>query len=133
MSKQPISPPSEEQPKTIPLDDPIRKTPIHHHLPDLRVPNDPLQPQQYHPLTCLPLDPEEVRAQVGNLRREYPSRAAAMKAQDQAAKEAKEKIERAEKKRAEVQGAMDKKVKERNTEMKVLSKFQEVKASDIPG
>jgi hypothetical protein len=44
----------------------------------------------------------------------------------------KEKIEAAKRKREEVQKSMDKKVKERDTEMKVVSKFQETKASDIP-
>lgn len=72
-----------------------------------------------------------MRAELERLRQEYPSRAAALRAQEQAAKEAREKIETAERKREQVQKAIDKKVKEWNTELKVLSKYQEVKASDI--
>ncbi|KAI9931876.1 hypothetical protein ASPWEDRAFT_169285 [Aspergillus wentii DTO 134E9] len=138
----PLSPPSEPTPAPaapstkdlpVPLDSPIRTTPIHSTLPDLRVPNDPLPPHKYHPVTCVPIDSStpEISTHLEQLREEYPSPEAALKAQEDVAKEVKQKMEDAEKKREEVQRAMDKKVKERNTEMKVLSKFQEVKASDI--
>lgn len=73
-----------------------------------------------------------MRAQLEQLRREYTIPAAALKAQEQAAKEAKRKIEEVGKKREEVQRAMDKKTKEWDTELKVLSKFRQVKVSDIP-
>lgn len=44
----------------------------------------------------------------------------------------KQRMEEATRKRNEVQKALDKKVKERDTELKVLSKYQEVKASELP-
>ncbi|RHZ59735.1 uncharacterized protein CDV56_107936 [Aspergillus thermomutatus] len=143
MNQQPLSPPAEADPTTttnppsnapVPLDSPLRTTPIHPSLPDIRVPGSPLKPHQYDPVTCTPIDPEtdSIRSQLDRLRAEYPSPSAALKAQEQVAKEAKRKIEEAEKKREEVQRAMDKKVKERNTEMKVLSKYQKVRGLDIP-
>lgn len=155
MNQQPIAPPSEPTPSTmaniIPLDSPLRTTPIHQLLPDIQVPgpkesqdkNDqeaeehnknPLKPHHYHPMTCAPIPLEkdtEEKQQLDALRREYQSPEDALKEQEQVAREAKRRIEAATKKREEVQRAMDKKVKERNTEMKVLSKYQEVKASDI--
>ncbi|RLL96624.1 hypothetical protein CFD26_100746 [Aspergillus turcosus] len=143
MNQQPLSPPAEpDQISTttlpsnapVPLDSPLRTTPIHPSLPDIRVPSSPLKPHQYDPVTCTPinLEADTIRSQLNHLRAEYPSPSAALKAQEQVAKEAKRKIEEAEKKREEVQKAMDKKVKERNTEMKVLSKYQKVRGLDIP-
>ncbi|OJK02827.1 hypothetical protein ASPACDRAFT_57811 [Aspergillus aculeatus ATCC 16872] len=133
----PLSPPSEPTPspaaKLVPLDSPLRTTPIHELLSSIRVPGPPLEPHQYNPVTCEPIDVDEVvRAQLEQLRQEFPSPEAALKEQEQVAREIKQKMEEAEKKREEVQKAMDKKIKERNTEMKVLSKYQKVKASDIP-
>ncbi|PYH76434.1 hypothetical protein BO82DRAFT_296250 [Aspergillus uvarum CBS 121591] len=133
----PPSPPSEPTPsltaKLVPLDSPVRTTPIHELLSSIRVPGPPLQPHQYNPVTCEPIHmDDEMRAQLEQLRQEFPSPEAALKEQEQVAREIKQKMEEAEKKREEVQKAMDKKIKERYTEMKVLSKYQKVKASDIP-
>jgi hypothetical protein len=125
------SPPSETV-SAVPLNSSIRTTPIHPDLSEIRVPGEPLPSYRYNPVTCQPLDDAEIHLQLERLRREHPSQAAALRAQEQAAKEAKQRIENAERKREQVQKAMDKKIKERNTEMKVLSKYQEVKASDIP-
>lgn len=126
-----LSPPLEST-STVPLDSPIRTTPIHPDLPEIQVPEGPLPGYNYHPLSCQPLDDDDLRAELEQLRQEFPSKEAALRAQEQAAKEAKRKIEEAEKKREQVQKAVDKKAKERDTEMKILSKYQEVKASDIP-
>jgi septal ring factor EnvC (AmiA/AmiB activator) len=112
----------------IPLTSPIRTTPIHPLLPDIRVPKEPLPPHQYNPITCAPIDIASVRHQLHQLRKEYPSTAAVLKAQEEAAKEVRERMEDAERKRNEVQRALDKKIQERDTELKVLSKYQ-VKAS----
>lgn len=135
MSQQaPLSPPAEPnspQPQPVSLDSPTRTTPIHSLLPDIRVPGEPLPPHRYHPVTCIPIDAVEVRAQLQQLRKEYPSATAALKAQEEAAKEVKQRLEDAERKRDEVQKALDKKIKERDTELKVLSKYQEVKASEL--
>ncbi|KAF5864198.1 hypothetical protein ETB97_008404 [Aspergillus alliaceus] len=138
MNQEPLSPPLEPtNPPTsnpVPLDSPLRTTPIHPLVPEIRVPGEPLPPHNYHPVTCnqIEAESEDIRAQLENLRKEYTSSDAALKAQEQVAKEVKLKIEEAERKREDVQKAMDKKIKERNTEMKVLSKYQEVKAADIP-
>ncbi|OJZ83849.1 hypothetical protein ASPFODRAFT_290632 [Aspergillus luchuensis CBS 106.47] len=131
----PLSPPSEPTPsptaKAVPQDSPVRTTAIHELLPEIRIPGEPLPPHKYHPVTCTPIDEEEIRSQIDQLRQEYPTPEAALKAQEEAAREVRQKLEDAEKKREEVQRAMDKKIKERNTEMKVLSKYQEVKTSNI--
>lgn len=139
MNQPPLSPPSDPDTTAItttnplvPLDSPLRKTPIHHLLPDIRVPDDPLPPDSYDPITCVPIDIDSVRPQLDQLRREYPTQEAALKGQEQAAKEAKAKIELVERKRGEIREKVDKKVQERDTEMKVLEKFKEVRASDIP-
>ncbi|KAJ5678931.1 hypothetical protein N7462_007175 [Penicillium macrosclerotiorum] len=126
-----LSPPSESA-SIVPLDSPIRTTPIHPDLPEIQVPGEPLPVYLYHPLTCQPIEDQDTQAELEQLRHEFPSKEAAMRAQEQAAKEAKRKLEEAEKKKEQVQKAIDKKIKERDTEMKVLSKYQEVKASDIP-
>ncbi|KAG2028016.1 hypothetical protein GB937_000466 [Aspergillus fischeri] len=144
MDQPPLSPPAEPEPIStanlpsnapVPLDSPLRTNPIHPSLPDIRVPSSPLKPHQYDPVTCTPIDLESdsVRTQLDHLRAEYTSPSAALKAQEQVAKEAKRKIEEAEKKREEVQKAMDKKVKERDTEMKVLSKYQKRFAVPLGG
>ncbi|KKA23579.1 hypothetical protein T310_2418 [Rasamsonia emersonii CBS 393.64] len=133
MSQLPLSPPSEPgSPHTtepVPLTSSIRTTPIHPLLPEIKVPGEPLPSHRYNPVTCTPFDPAEIRPQLEQLRKEYSSPAAALKAQEEAVKEVKQRIEDAERKRGEVQKALDKKIKERDTELKVLSKYQEVKAS----
>ncbi|CAI7637591.1 unnamed protein product [Penicillium manginii] len=118
------SPPSETV-SAVPLDSPIRTTPIHPDLPEIQLPGEPLPIYQYHPVTCQPLEEQEIRTEIEQLRQEFPTKETALRAQELAAKEAKRKIEEAEKKKEQVQKAIDKKVKERDTEMKVLSKYQE--------
>lgn len=126
------SPPSESTSVVVPLDSAVRTTPIHPDLPEIQVPGEPLPTYRYHPITCQPIEEQDVRADLEQLRREFPSREAALRAQEQAAKEAKIKIEDAEKKREQVQKAMDKKIKERDIELKVVSKYHQAKASEIP-
>lgn len=132
----PLSPPSEPasspEPPIVPLDSPLRTAPIHDLLPDIRVPSSPLPTHRYNPITCAPIEPAvsetAVRSDLEALRKEYPTPDAASKAQEQAARELKQNLEDADKKREEVQRAMDKKVKERNTELKVLEKYQDGKS-----
>jgi regulator of protease activity HflC (stomatin/prohibitin superfamily) len=125
------SPPSESA-SAVPLDSSIRTTPIHPDLTEIQVPGEPLPVYRYHPITCQPIEEQDVRAELEKLRQEFPSKETALRAQEQAAKEVKRILEEAEKKKGQIQRAMDKKTKERDTEMKVLSKYQEVKASDLP-
>lgn len=93
-----------------------------------------LSSHQYHPVTCqaIDIDTPQFRSQLLRLRREYPSTAAALKAQEETVRKVKAMMEEATRKRAKVQKALDKKVKERDMELKVLSKYQEVKASRLP-
>ncbi|KAJ5468435.1 hypothetical protein N7475_006187 [Penicillium sp. IBT 31633x] len=116
----------------VPLDSSTRATPIHPEIAEIKVPEGPLPSYCYHPVTCLPIDPQDYQTELRRLEEEYKSREAALRAQEQTAKEVKEKIASAQQKREEIQKSMDKKVKERDTEMKVVSKFQETKVSDIP-
>ncbi|KAL4881292.1 hypothetical protein BJY04DRAFT_189542 [Aspergillus karnatakaensis] len=136
MDQLPLSPPSEpassKESTPAPLDAPLRTTPIHDLLPGIRVPSDPLPTYRYNPITCTSIEPEDVRSELEQLRKEFPTPDAARKAQELTAQELKQKLEDAEKKREEVQRAMDKKIKERNTELKVLSKYQDGKATAIP-
>ncbi|KAL4871547.1 hypothetical protein BDV12DRAFT_194312 [Aspergillus spectabilis] len=136
MDQLPLSPPSEPGSSTestpAPLDSPLRTTPIHELLPDIRIPSDPLPTYRYNPVTCASIEPEDVRSELEQLRKEFPTPGEALRAQEQAARELKQKLEDAEKKREDVQRAMDKKIKERNTELKVLSKYQDGKSSALP-
>ncbi|KAJ5690977.1 hypothetical protein N7488_011712 [Penicillium malachiteum] len=126
-----LSPPSEGA-TVVPLDSPIRTTPIHPDLPEIQVPGAPLPVYRYHPITCQPIEEQDIQAELEQLRQEFSTRETALRAQEQAAKEVKRKIEEAEKKREHVQREMDKKNKERDTELKVVSKFHHVKPSEIP-
>ncbi|KAJ5246156.1 hypothetical protein N7468_001139 [Penicillium chermesinum] len=91
------SPPAEAT--LVPLDSAIRTTPIHPDLPEIQVPGEPLPSYHYHPITCQPMDEDAIREELEKLRQEYPTREAALRAQELAAKEAKRRIEEAEKKK----------------------------------
>ncbi|KAL5337645.1 hypothetical protein BJX70DRAFT_399463 [Aspergillus crustosus] len=135
MDQLPLSPPSEPRSSTeatVPLDSPLRTAPVHELLPDIRVPSDPLPTYRYNPVTCAVIEHEDVRSELEHLRKDFATPEAALRAQEQAARGLKQRLEDAEKKREDVQRAMDKKIKERNTEMKVLSKYQDGKSSTLP-
>ncbi|KAL4965861.1 uncharacterized protein BDV14DRAFT_172173 [Aspergillus stella-maris] len=136
MNQPPLSPPSEpaSPPSVAPtsLDSPLRTTPIHPLLPEIRVPSEPLPTYHYNPVTCASIEPDDARAELESLRKEFTSPEDALKAQEQVARELKQRLDDAERKREEVQRAMDKKIKERNTELKVLSKYQDGKGSALP-
>lgn len=137
MSRLP-SPPSEPDgpapsQEPVSLTSEIRTTPIHPLLPEIRVPSDDRRPSsQYHPVTCQPLNVEELDDQIRQLRKMYPSKTAVLRAREDIAKEIRQRLEEAERKRSEVQKLLDKKVKEWDMEYKVLSKYQEMKASELP-
>lgn len=118
-------------PAFVPLDSSLRTAPIHPDLPEIKVPEGPLPSYSYHPVSCEPINRQDYQDELRQLGQEYKTKEAALRAQEQVAKQAKEMIEQHQRKREEIQRAMDKKIKERDTEMKVVSKFQEVKASDI--
>ena len=136
MSRLP-SPPSESDgpapsQEPVPLESEIRTTPIHPLLRGIRVPSGDRPSSQYHPVTCQPLNIEELDSQIQQLRKIYPSKAAALRAQEDIAKEVKQRMEEADRKRNEVQKLLEKKTKEWDMEYKVLSKYQELKASELP-
>lgn len=115
---------------SVPLDSSLRATPIHPDLAEIKVPGGPLPSYNYHPVTCEPIKPQDYPNELGQLQQEFTSKDAVLRAQERTAKEVQEIIENAQRKREDVQRAMDKKVKERDTEMKVVSKFQETQAMD---
>ncbi|KAJ5361061.1 hypothetical protein N7541_001905 [Penicillium brevicompactum] len=133
MVKPESSPPTltaETSSPFVPLDSSLRATPIHPDLAEIKVPGGPLPSYNYHPVTCEPIKPQDYPDELEQLQQEFTSKDAVLRAQERAAKEVQEIIENAQRKREDVQRAMDKKVKERDTEMKVVSKFQEAQAAD---
>ncbi|CAG8101150.1 unnamed protein product [Penicillium olsonii] len=116
---------------SVPLDSPLRAVPIHPDLPEIKLPEGPLPPHSYHPVTCEPIKAQDHSDELRRLEQEYTTKEAALLAQERTAQEVKEIIQTAQRKREEIQKAMDKKVKERDTEMKVVSKFQEAQATDM--
>jgi predicted small metal-binding protein len=131
MSRLP-SPPSEEEnarPRSraidpVPLNSSIRTTPIHPQLPEIRVPqNNTIPSTHYHPVTCEPLNIEEIQPQLQHLRKEHPSITAMRKVQEDAVKEIKQKLKEKDKKRDEVQKKLDTKAKEWDMEYRVISKY----------
>lgn len=131
------SPPSEEENvrrqsrafEAVPLDSSIRTTPIHEQLPEIRVPqSDTVPSTHYHPVTCELLNIEEIQPQLQHLRKEHPSKTAMLKAQEDAVKEIRQKLEEKEKKRDAAQKALDAKAKEWEVEYKVLTKYQASKS-----
>lgn len=136
-----LSPPSEEDghrplaqsTDPVPLDSSVRTTSIHPELPTIRVPgSDEVPSCRYDPVTCEPMNIEELRAKLQQLRKEHPSTTAVLKAQEDAAKEIKQRMEEADRKRNEIQKVLDKKMKEWEMEYKVLSKYQATKVSNLP-
>ncbi|QKX56635.1 uncharacterized protein TRUGW13939_03740 [Talaromyces rugulosus] len=136
-----LSPPSEEdghrpssQPTDhVPLESSVRTTPIHPELPAIRVPGNDERPScHYDPVTCEPMNIEDLRTKLQQLRKEHPSRTAILKAQEDAAKEIKQRMEEADRKKNEIQKVLDKKMKEWDMEYKVLSKYQATKVTNLP-
>jgi multidrug resistance efflux pump len=96
-------------------------------LPDIRVPSDPHPPHHYHPVTCVPLDHVEIRAELQQLRKECSTSVAALKAREEAAKEVKRRIEEAEAKADHLHKLMKRKTEERDTERRVFAKMKKEK------
>jgi hypothetical protein len=127
----PLHPQSHRPREPLALNSPSRTAPIHPHLPEIRIPEGSLPSTHYDPVTCEPFNSEEIRPHLQQLRKEYPSTTAILKAQDDAVREVRQKMEEAERKRGDVQKALDKKMKEWDIEYKLLSKYQD-KSSDAP-
>ena len=119
--------------QTVSLDSPLRTTPIHKLLPDVRVPSDPLPSHRYHPVTCAPLDVVEFQAELQQLRKQYTTSIAARKAQEEAAKEVKKRIEESKEKTEQIQKTMQRKTEEREMERKVFLKIKKEKEEKMQG
>lgn len=75
-------------------------------------------------MTCNPLDVVELRTDLQQLRKEYSTSVAALKAQEEAAREVKKRIEEAEEKTDRIQKLMKRKTEERDTERRVFLKIK---------
>lgn len=127
---EPNSPPqTNKENDVVPLDSSTRTTPIHNLLPNIRVPSESLPTHRYHPVTCNPLDVVELRTDLQQLRKEYSTSVAALKAQEEAAREVKKRIEEAEEKTDRIQKLMKRKTEERDTERRVFLKIKRGKES----
>ncbi|PGH17351.1 hypothetical protein AJ79_01235 [Helicocarpus griseus UAMH5409] len=125
-TSEPRSPEGQSQPtaEPVPLDSAVRTTPIHPLLEEIRVPSEPLPSHHYHPVTCTPLDTAEIRSQLQSLRKEYSTSVAAVKGQEEMAKEVKRRMAEAEEKRDNLQKLMKRKTEERDTERRVFEKIK---------
>ncbi|KAK2736151.1 hypothetical protein FQN57_000882 [Myotisia sp. PD_48] len=130
MNQLPPSPPPEPSSTEArnqgvePLESPFRTTEVHKLLPDIRVPSEPLPSHRYHPVTCTPLDIVKLRNQLQQLRKEYTTSIAAVKAQEDTAREVKRRIEEAKAKTENIQKVMKRKTEEREMERKVFLKIK---------
>ncbi|KAK2789045.1 hypothetical protein FQN52_006412 [Onygenales sp. PD_12] len=140
MSQLPPSPPSEPRspqnqtqnpPDPAPLDSATRTTFIHPLLEDIRVPSGPLPSHRYHPVTCAPLNAAEIRTQLQSLRKEYSTSVAALRGQEEMAKEVKRRMKEAEEKRDHIQKLMKRKTEERDTERRVFEKIKKEREGKV--
>lgn len=125
------------QPTVVPLDSAIRQVPIHSDLPSIRVPaasssSENLKPYQYHPVTCEPLTTEDLKDHKTNmslqqLAKQYPTPEAIERAQAEAIREVKLRLEESEEKRKEVEREMEELEKMREVERKVYGRVKESK------
>ncbi|KAH8692831.1 hypothetical protein BGW36DRAFT_28351 [Talaromyces proteolyticus] len=125
-----LSPPSEEDRPAfisgefVHMQDPIRTAAIHKKIPEIRVPEGPLPSSNYDPRSCKPIDIQAYRPQIQQLRKEYPTTKANIKAQEEAARQVRRKLQEIDDKIRQVTKEKNKKKKEWDMEYKVLSKYQ---------
>ena len=126
-SEAPVSPiksPKSVLTKVVPLDESlIRQVAIHPNLPEVKVPGGNLKPCLYHPVSCEPFSSEDLHQyKLPQLRKQYPTPAAALKAQEEAIEELKDMLEKTEKKRREISQLMEEMEKTRGIERKIYLK-----------
>lgn len=106
----------------VPLNDPLRTTPIHPNLPDIKLPSSPHKIYQYHPVSCEPLTSHDLHAQkLQQLRKQYPTAEEARKAQEEAATDVKKRMEETEQKRREIDAELEKLERTHKLEMRVIN------------
>ena len=132
------------QPTIVPLDSTARQIPIHPDLTSIKVPADNLKPYQYHPATCEPLTNEDLTHHkpssssasasstnagptLQQLQKQYPTPEAAERAQIEAVREVKIRLQESEEKRREVEREMEELEKMREVERKVYGRMKEGK------
>lgn len=123
-AEAPASPSKSPKPvldKVVPLDSPIRRVAIHPDLPEIKVPDGNL-PYHYHPVSCEPFSSEDLQDKLPQLRKQYPTPAAALKAQKEAIEEVKDMLDETEKKRREINQLMEEMEKTRGIERKIFLK-----------
>ena len=82
-------------------------------------------------MTCAPLGAVDIRSELQQLRKEYSTSLAALKAQEETAKQVKQRLKDAEEKRDHIQRLMKTKTEVRETERKVFSKIKQGKEKRI--
>ncbi len=109
--------------KVVPLDSEIRQVAIHPELPEVKVPGANLRLYQYHPVSCEFLSSDDFQHhKLPQLQKQYPTPEAALKAQAEAVKEAKDRMAEAERKTREINQQMEEMEKTREIERKIYMK-----------
>ena len=117
------SPSSTSTAKVVALDSPLRQVPIHSDLPGIRVPAGDTKPQQYHPVTCELLSAEDFQQhKLRQLRKQFPTPEAALKAQADTIREVKERMSEREEIAKDIDRQMAEMEKLRGVERKVYMK-----------
>ena len=112
-------------PTIIPLDSASRQELIHPDLPSIKVPsNSDTKSYAYHPVTCEPLTAEDLQHhKLAQYQKQYTTPEEAKRAQEDAVKEAKARLEENDRRRREVEREMENKEKMREVERKVMRKM----------
>lgn len=115
---------------SLPLSSPTRQRPIHADLPQVKVPAGDLKPCQYHPVTGEPFSADDLQHPLlREMLAKYDTPEAARKAQLDAVREVKQRMEEAELKGREIDKDMEEKEKMREIERKIFQKQGKVRGS----
>ena len=107
----------------LPLEHATRQRPIHTDLPQVRVPAGDLKTCQYHPVTGEPFTADDLQHPLlSEALDNYSSPESALKAQQDAVREVKRRMEENEQKSREIDKDMEQKEKIREIERKIFQK-----------
>jgi predicted ribosome quality control (RQC) complex YloA/Tae2 family protein len=108
---------------SLPLESALRQREIHPDLPQVKVPAGDLKTCQYHPATGDPFTADDLRHPLlREMLDKYSTPEAALKAQQDAAREVRQRIEESEQKIREIDKDMEEKEKMREIERKIFEK-----------
>jgi hypothetical protein len=108
---------------TLPLDSPTRQRPIHADLSQVKVPAGELKTCQYHPVTGEPFTNDDLQHPLlRDMLDKHSTPEAAQKAQQDAVREIKRRMEETEQKIREIDKDMEEKEKMREIERKIFQK-----------